>query len=169
MSTLDLGSFAVPDDFSERLPTSPKVRAPRSTEDVIVHDQWAQPVVLVVKIASKFFLVKNQLARLLAGHVFRAKLHAMASSDGEIAVWPAKVNTSAIEAANAAVGKWKKITWKNATKSYDIQDATQQHKAPDWRYTDLNQLIADAFAGQVLDDAEQPEVKKLLAENEGAK
>jgi len=38
-------------------------------------------------------------------------------------------------------------------------------RGADWRYADIQQLIAAAFAGQVLNDLEQPEVKKLLGQN----
>jgi hypothetical protein len=169
MSTIDLKAFSVPDDFTERLPTSPKVRAPRSVEDIFVHPEWAQPEVLLAKVGSKFWLVNSLLARALAGHVFRAKLFAMATSDGEVAVWPAKLDTSAVEAAEAAIGAWVRVTWQNTTKGYAVKEADQEHPEPDWRYADVQQLIAAAFAGQVLDNLEQAEVRKLLAANEASK
>ena len=78
-------------------------------------------------------------------------------------MWAVKLGTSAVDAAKAATGNWVRITWKNATKSYDIQDAAKQHAEPKWTYADFGELIEAAFAGRVLDNPEQPEVKEILA------
>jgi hypothetical protein len=161
---LILNEFSAPEDFSTRLATAPKVRSPRATEDVILHADWTWSNVLLVKHENKYFLVKAALAALLTGHLFRGVLHAAASNAGEVFVWPVRMGTTAVEAANAAVGKWVRISWVNISKNYAVQDASEQHKAPDWRYASFDQLVEIAFAGRVLDDPASPVVKAILGQ-----
>jgi hypothetical protein len=162
-----LNAFQTPQDFKTRLAVAPKVRAPRSTEDVRVRSDWCVQDVLMAKFENKFYLVAPSVAEMLAGRLFQASLYATASSKGEVFLWPVKLGTSAVEAAQEALDKWKNIAWDNPARAYVATEPEAQHNDPVWRYADFDQLCKMAFAGKVLDDPEMPLVKQVLATASG--
>ena len=101
---------------------------------------------------------------LLTGHVSHVSLHAAASSnDGEIFVLPAKLGTSAVDVVEASTNGWVRAPWDNLKKKYNIEPADGEQEAPDWRFSNFKELVELAFAGRILNDPEQPEVKAILA------
>ena len=92
-----------------------------------------------------------------------------ASNTGEIAIWPVKLGTSAVEAAKAALDKWVRVTWTNTSKSYSVQPATEKHANPEWRYASFDQLAEIAFAGRILGDSEDAVVKEILTKKASGK
>jgi hypothetical protein len=160
--TLQFDDFQTPSDFSERLAIPPKVRSPRAAEDIRLHGDWCWADVLMLKHKGQFYLVSKSLAELLAGKTFRASLHAVATGDGDVFAWPVKLDTSAVKAAEAGRERWVRIGWKNSSRSYDIQDAAEQHDDPDWRYASFDQVVTIAFGKRILNSPDDQVVKEIL-------
>ena len=158
---LKVNDYQPPENFSERLATPPKVRSPRAAEDIRLRADWCWADVLLVKHKNVFYLVKKDLAEVLAGRTFRASLHAVVTGDGDLFAWPVKLGTSAVEPAEAGRERWIRITWKNASKSYSIEDS-EQHEDPNWRYESFDQVVTIAFAKRILATPDDAVVKEIL-------
>lgn len=160
---LNENEFSAPDDFDERQATAPKVRAPKADEVVLLRDDWVWAKALLVKHNNKLYLVKAALSKVLTKHAFTALLFAVASSTGDIFLWPVKKATKAVEAAEAALGHWATVTWVNASRGYTVQTVEGQPEKPNWRYETFDEFVEVAFAGRVLASADDAVVKAVLA------
>jgi hypothetical protein len=160
--TLQIADFQTPPDYSERLAAPPKVRSPRAAEDIRLRGDWCWGDVLMVKHKGQFYLVARSLAETLAGRTFRGSLHAVATGDGDVFVWPVKLGTSAVHAAEAGRERWIRISWNNAGKAHEIHDAAEQHEDPNWRYEAFDQLVTIAFGKRILKSPDDEVVKAIM-------
>lgn len=161
---IDFDDFAAPSDFDRDETGAPEVRNPKSSESVRRHPEWCSKELVLVKVASKFFLVHQDLCSRLRGHAFKAKLAATVSSEsGTYFLWPIKPdNESMVRAAEEAKHSWVRVKWQNSDKSYLTERPDDQPPEPTWPFADFAEMVDAAFGDRKLSDFEDPIVRKIL-------
>jgi hypothetical protein len=140
------------------------VRNPKSSESVRRRPDWCSGDVVLVKVASKHYLVHHGLCPKLRGHAFKARLAATASSEsGTYFLWPIKPdNESMVKAAEEAENSWVRVKWQNSDKSYLTERPAEQPPAPTWPFADFAAMVDKAFGDRKIVDPEDPIIKKIL-------
>jgi hypothetical protein len=161
---IDFDEFAAPSDFDRDPTGAPEVRNPNSKEFVRRHADWCSSEVVLVKVASKYYLVHHGLCPRLRGHAFKAKLAATASSEsGTYFLWPIKPdNESMVKAAEEAKSSWVGVVWQNSSKSYRTEKPAEDIQEPSWPFSDFKQMADMAFGDRKIHDPEDPIIKKIL-------
>jgi hypothetical protein len=82
-------------------------------------------------------------------------------SDGKLDDW----NTSALEAAQMAAGKWVRIAANMSLGAYDVFQATAKLADPEWPELAFGELLRVAFKSRFIDTLDHPVLRRLRGES----
>ena len=157
-----------------------QVRKPPADEFVRVHPERSMTITVALhegrdNFTSEYYVVKPKVLGTVMDlrAAFYAQLYVTVTRSGTVMLWPVKLPTggagnpwfdSALKGAELAKSDWIRIFADPGQKQYRIIKALGDFDPPAFPEKPLNELLAIAFKGRVIDSADHPVCRKLRGE-----
>lgn len=178
--TFDPENLRLDQNFDEtvgvaKLITTIPVKKPAPQDFVRVHPDCRLPVGLIeLKDDREVYVVHPSIAALVADEMYRAMIFLAINRQGVIFLWPVKLpspdgrqsdwHRSAMEAAEAGMGRWVRVKANTSLGAYEISVATAAIPDPEWPEMSLQEMLSIAFKNRIIDSIDHPVLKRLRGE-----
>lgn len=134
---------------------------PKAKKDVRANLEQVIEGLNFVEYGSKAYLVSDGIIDEVPGR-FTADLVLAQTSDGKLILWIRRHDIpSAAKVIEEASKAWRRIEWSNSQRKYEALAPSAKHPEPDWPDKSIEELVADAARGRVIESVEHKVVKRL--------
>jgi len=150
------------------------VRKPGRQAFVRTHPEaafWLETAVLELKDDRETYLVIPALWADLSAELTPKVLVLTIDRQNNLSLWPIRLpgeegriddwNAAALEAARLAQGRWLRISANMTLGAYDVFEAVGELPDPQWPDLSMQQILAVAFRGRMIDDLNHPVISRL--------
>lgn len=159
---MDFKKYVASDESVAKEKGSLVVRPPVSAETVRAFDNPLLPQVNVVVLDGEYYLVGDQVCKLLKK--LRIVELAIAENDrGKRFIWPVRLgDASAVKALAAIRKECCVVTWSKEKRCYSTKISEEQFELGDPSQENIDNLLLAAFGDRTIDDENDPRIAELL-------